>query len=1305
MADSPTTTTEDIKNQLAKYSPEKLRILARRLSKQKSAPRREQIQRSEPGCNSFPLSYAQEGFWFLEQLTPANPALSWQFAFRMQMPMDAQLWKLGFKKLAERQAILRTRYMIRDGSPVQVVESEIELPVEIVDFTDMSPQEREETVTRTLKADNLGFHVDAGPLWRAKLMKLSEDSWVLSGAIHHSIVDAWSSTVFVGELSTITATLAGGRPLRMTELPIQYGDYAKWQRGWLQGKAVQDLVAWWKRQLHGIVDIQLPLDHPRPPAQRLRQGAESVLLPKRLGDRVREFSQRAGATPFMTYFAAFKTLLMRYSGQTDLAVMVPSANRERIELEGMIGLFVNTLIVRTDLAKQPTFRELVGRVRQSMVASLSHQDLPFEMLVRELRVKRELDRNPLCQVSFQLEDIPAKTSPSQGERPAITPIEVETGASVYDLNLHLFESWDSQMIERPEGTRAVMFYDPDLFEAETIRRMLDCYVVLLNSAMSSPDTNVCELQMISQFDQHRYCVEWNESRVQYTETTIPERFEELVESEPEHVAIESADRALTRRELNESANRLARHLRLIGVGPDCPVAVAANGIDAIIAMLAIWKAGGCVVVLATEEVGARWKATLQLTKTPLTITQTVFRDKLSDYDGKVVVLEDVWVSIARHSTTNLRKLSTEQNLAFILPAGRKAILVEHHSAAERVEWLNTQHALRPGDGVLHSSSLAVDGGVQDILWGLLGRGRLVIADDERCTNANDLDRLIRQKNVRVAHLSAEAISDFLSLPFETSSSEALPLRWLLCTSDRPLSSLLQAAADRFQCPVCHIYAPPQAATTATVTYYRPGDSASGAITQRTGNVSVYVLEPSLQPTPPGMTGEIYLAGKNLARGYLDGSQEAQCFPASPFRPGEKLFRTAEFARTRNDGTLQLLGSGYGHAWRHGQRVEADEIAIALQQEPTVADCTVLALEAPTATRLLVAYVVTDGPWLEERLQAHLRSMLPEWMLPDVYMRVSRIPLLPTGKIDHKQLAAIELIDEKVAASWEAQLLAEPEVQHAAVLLKEEVEEMALLRMDDLTEATPKKAAPISIADRSPKLSASGTTQKTDPTPNQSAAVSLAEGGPLGETKFRILPELLENASRGESSIGITYLQPDGSEISCSYRQLLDDAQRVLAGLRHHGLQPGTPVIFQLDRNSDFVAAFWGCVLGGYVPVPISIAPTYKSANSITSKLVHASEMLNRPLVLSSQPLAQLVADSARFHEAEPFPVVKIEDLLQFPPDRSWHKADPRDVVLMLLTSGSTGKPKAVQLCHRNLIAMSTAAARMNEFNENDVYLK
>jgi acyl-CoA synthetase (AMP-forming)/AMP-acid ligase II/thioesterase domain-containing protein/NAD(P)-dependent dehydrogenase (short-subunit alcohol dehydrogenase family)/acyl carrier protein len=1302
MADSSIITADVITDQLAKYSPEKLRLLARRLAKQKSEPRRELIRRSEPGCNSFPLSYAQEGFWFLEQLTPANPALIWRFAFRMHFPIQAQTWKQAFKELATRHAILRTHYEIRDGAPVQVVESELELPVEILDFSHLPLQHKEEAVTHVLKNDNQGFHVDCGPLWRIKLMRLSGDCWVLAGAIHHSIVDAWSRTVFVRELATLTASLGSSQPLHMPELPIQYGDYASWQRGWLNHKTVPDLVAWWKQQLQGISDSHLPLDHPRPPAQRFRQAAETVLIPKHLGDRVRELSQRAGVTPFMAYFTAFKTLLMRYSGQTDIAVIVPSANRERIELEGLIGLFVNTLVVRTDLAMQPTFRELLGRVHRSMVDALSHQDLPFEMLVRELRLKRELDRNPLCQVSFQLEDIPQNTAGAQAKQPAIVPIEVETGASVYDLNLHLFEDWDSHMIERPEGTRAVMFYDPDLFDGETIRRMLDCYVVLLNSAVSNPDACASELSMITELDRHRYCGEWNETRKQYTKTSLSEWFEELAQSEPNHVAVVSATRTLTRGDLNHAANCLAHHLRLVGVGTDCPVAVAASGVDAIISILAIWKAGGCVVALGTEDTSSQWNATLQLTKAPLTITQSAWKNRFETYTGRVAVLDEDWEGIARHSTANPRREGTAQSLAYIIHAGRKAILVEHQSACHRVEWLQTQHKLAPGDGVLQGSSLATDGGIQEMLWGLVGGGRLVMAGND--TDFESLDGLIRNNNIRVAHLTEEKIAELVALPAGAALQANLPLRCLFCSSDRPRSSVLQAAANRLGCSVCHIYAPPEATTPAAITYYSPGEPAAETRTQRTGNMSIYVLEPSLQPAPPGVRGEIYLAAINMARGYLEASAELQCFPASPFCPEERFFRTGDFARTFSDGSLQLLGSGPEHTFRHGHRLEPVDVAIALQQEPAVVDCTVLVRESETATRLLVAYVVSDGIWSSERLRAHLESMLPGWMVPDFFVRVSRIPLLPTGELDQKSLEAVELIDETVAKSWEEHLLAEPEVQHAGVVIREEREEMGRLRLEDLLKSSGMSAATVTVPRRSSAASTALLDRKHASNPATTAALSIAEGGPLPETSFRVLPELLEQASRRAPAADITYLQTDGSEISCSYAQLLNEAQCILGGLRKRGLQPGSPVIFQLSHNNDFVAALWGCVLGGYIPVPVSIAPTYKNANAVTAKLVHASEMLDRALVISAEPLARLVADSARLHGAEPLPVVTIQELRQSAPDCNLHHADPDDVVLMLLTSGSTGKPKAVQLSHRNLISMSAAVAQMNNFSGKDVSL-
>ena len=561
-------------DRIANLSVAQLRLLAKR-TKETSAPSVNVFTRQDPNANTFPLSFAQEGFWFLEQLMPRNPSFNWIMALRFHVSLSDDKWRDIFRELARRHEILRTRYIVQNGAPVQIVDAPVQVPVRIVDLRHMESSAQEAAVAAFIDDESAkGFDVEKEVLCRFNILQLGGDESVLCSSTHLSIIDAWCRKVFVNELASIARTRLLSFPPH-PEPQLQYGDYATWERQSLQGETLDRLLSYWKTQLQDMPDLELLTDHTRPPVQRLNGGTESLLLPKSLTDSVRELGRSEGATPFMTFLAVFQILLTLYSNQNDIAVGVPVVNRTSAELEGLLGRFVNTLILRSRLSVSQTFREVLRHVREVTLEGMVHQNLPFELLVRELRLRREPDRNPLVRVMFQLEDIPATGLGTGGliDSSMITPIEVKTGASVWDLNLHIFSDWDKSVLDRPEEFRVILYYDRELFNRSTILRMLSQYRMLLERVVRSPDKAISELPLLT--DENLLCLE---ERSQFPapkvgHATYPEAFEAQVAKHPKSIAVVDGDRRLTYEELNEAANQLVSTLQSIGICSRHTVAV------------------------------------------------------------------------------------------------------------------------------------------------------------------------------------------------------------------------------------------------------------------------------------------------------------------------------------------------------------------------------------------------------------------------------------------------------------------------------------------------------------------------------------------------------------------------------------------------------------------------------------------------------------------------------------------------------------------------------------------------------------
>ncbi|MDQ3942480.1 MAG: condensation domain-containing protein, partial [Actinomycetota bacterium] len=582
---------DSLSERIADLSPAKRALLELRLKQKGSGASHGRAipRRTERG--PAPLSFAQERLWFLDQLEPGNPVYNRPAAVRLTGPLDVRALERGLSEIVRRHEILRTTFPAEAGRPVQRIAPPRPLSLTVTDLGGLPESEREAQARRLAREETRRpFELARGPLLRASLLRLGDEEHVLLLTMHHIASDGWSDAVFFRELAALYEAFSTGEPSPLAELPIQYVDYTVWQRQWLAGEVLDEQLGYWKRQLADVSALQLPTDRPRPAVQTHRGARQELMLPGPLTEALKDLSRREGATLFMVLLAAFQALLARYSGQEDIAVGTPIAGRNRAETEGLIGFFVNTLVLRTDLSGDPTFRELLGRVRETTLEAYAHQDLPFEKLVEELEPQRDLSRTPLFQVMFALQNVPQQ-DPELADL-TLSRLRVESGTAKFDLTL--------SMIEEAKGLKGSLEYNTDLFEAATIERMLGHFRTLLEGIMTEPERRISELPLLTEAERHQLLVEWNDTQTDYPkDQCVHVLFETQAERTPDAVAVVFEDQRLTYRELNRRSNQLARHLRKLGVGrPEVSVGICVErSVEMVVGLLGILKAGGAYVPL------------------------------------------------------------------------------------------------------------------------------------------------------------------------------------------------------------------------------------------------------------------------------------------------------------------------------------------------------------------------------------------------------------------------------------------------------------------------------------------------------------------------------------------------------------------------------------------------------------------------------------------------------------------------------------------------------------------------------------
>jgi amino acid adenylation domain-containing protein len=903
-----------------------------------------------PRRSPLPLSYAQEPLWFLEQVGLVGAAYNMAGALRLDGCLDAMSLAQSFGDVVRRHENLRTRFALVDRHGAQVIDEaaggeEPAFRLEIVDLSTLPALQRD-AEARRLAAEHARnpFDLRSGPLLRAKLLRLDERAHLLLINMHHIVADGWSVGVLLKELGNRYAAHVAGDPSPLPELPVQYADYAVWQREWLAGDILARHLDYWTSRLAGApAALELPTDRPRPPAQTFAGATLPFSLPGDLSLRLAELGRREGATIYMVFLAVLSVLLGRHAGQDDIVIGSPVAGRSRRELEELTGMFVNMLVMRNDLTGNPTFRELLKRVRETTLGAYAHQDLPFEKLVDVLQPERDLSRQPLCQVCLAFENIGFEGLTLPGL--SVTRQESE-GANLtakFDLTLFVHET--------PSGIAGAIEYATDLFDSDTIERLITHFERLLEAAAGDSDARILDIPLLTEAEHSRLTVEWNATATRCPhDRCLHDLFAEQAARRPDAVAVQFNDQQLSYRELDRRANRLAHYLRARGVGPDMVVGICLErSLDTIVGLIGILKAGGAYLPLDPSYPAERLATMMADAQAVLVVTQAALAGQLSADECPQVHLDGDWPQIEREPATAPDSDAGPDHLAYVIytsgSTGRpKGVAVTHSNVPRLVQGANYIE-IDADDVLLHIAPLAFDASTFEIWGALLNGARLVIYPD-RFVDLGLLHGIIADAGVSILWLTTGLFHQLV----DDDMSVLGPLRYLL-TGGEVLSTrhVRRALQHLGSCGLINAYGPTEATTFSTCHPVRAED-ADGRIPigRPISNTRIYVLDPRFEPVPVGVPGELYVGGAGLARGYLGrAALTAERFVPNPFAVGERLYRTGDHVCWRPDGTLDFLGRLDTQVKIRGFRIEPGEIEAALLAHPAIDQ----AGGRPTARRL------------------------------------------------------------------------------------------------------------------------------------------------------------------------------------------------------------------------------------------------------------------------------------------------------------------------------------------------------------------
>ena len=960
-----------------------------------------------------PLSFAQQRLWFLDQYETDRPIYNIPLRMPLHGSVDHRAVEAALREIVRRHGAMRTTFRVVDGQPVQHVAPPGDFRVPLIDLRGLPEAERRRELDRLVAAEHEHrFDLVRGPLFRASLVRAGNTEHVLLLTTHHIVSDGWSMGILLNEFDALYGAFASGRPSPLPEPVMQYTDFARRQRDELRGERLESLIGFWRRKLGDAPPvIDLPADRPRPKLQTFDGETQLFHVPKAVALQLAELGRKSGVTTFMTLLAAFEVLLARWTGRTDIVLGTPIANRNRAEIEPLIGFFVNTLVLRTDLSGDPTFRELLLRVREVTLEAYAHQDLPFEKLVEELQPERDPSHTPVIQVLFALQNLPTMVNGMlAGDHADPSQPTVVAGNARFDMSLF--------MAEVDHGLVGELEYNTDLFDRATITRLIARFQRALAALVGDPEQRIADLPLMDEAERRALEQAWSGPHTDVPHAGAHALFEARARTSPQAAAALFGERRMSYGELDERANRFARHLQALGVGPEVRVGMCLDrSFDMLVTILGIWKAGGTYVPLDPAYPAARLTFMLADSRAVVVVTRAGLRDRLPPSQARVVVLEDARDALAAHAGSAPPCAASDDNLAYVIytsgSTGRpKGVAMSHRPLVNLVEWQARVDAPQPGARVLQFMALSFDVSLQEMFFTWTAGGTLVLVDDERRGDFDALAATVAEQSVERMFLPPVALPGVLDAL--TGAGRPLALREIVCVGEQlTLTPVTLRALAHLGVGLRNHYGPSE--THVCTEYPFAGPPAQWPPVPPIGrpidNTRAYVLDDGLRPVPVGIVGELYMGGDCVARGYLDRpALTAERFLPDPFgAPGARMYKTGDRVRLLPNGDLAFLGRLDQQVKVRGFRIETAEIEAVLLEFPGVRHATVIDARDAAGIVSLAAYVVAapEVPVSSAELRQFLLDRLPQHMIPAAFVTLDVLPLTPSGKVDRRALPAPE----------------------------------------------------------------------------------------------------------------------------------------------------------------------------------------------------------------------------------------------------------------------------------------------------------
>ena len=1020
------------------------------------------LTQTEPNTSSHPLSFSQRGLWFIDRITSNTATYNIPLVINLHGCVDITVLQACLNEIIRRHEILRTSFKVLDGQPVQVINRDVSLTLEVEDLRSHQISDRAVGHLTTELAQQ-PFDLSSKSLMRAKCVRISDEDYHLIIVLHHIVADGWSIGVLLEELVTLYEKFARGKP-SLSELPheiigrsafrgngahprrvlqsktkeglaavaarttpVQYKDFVYWQRKCLSSERLQGSLAYWQQKLQGeLPALNLPTDRPRPTVQTFKGDRAKLVLPLTLKQELKDLSRQQRVTLFMTLLTAFKILLYRYTGQTDLLVGSPIANRSKAEIEQLIGFFVNVIVMRTDLSGDLSFLDLLERVKSTALEAYVHQELPFEKLVEELKLNRDLSYNPLFQVMFVLQNVP-KPNLSLSDL-LVSYEEGYNNTSKFDLTLFM-EDCD-------RGLVAICEYNTDLFNADTIARMLGHFQTLLENIVSNPQQSISKLPLLTPPEVRQLLVEWNDTKTDYPQDKcVHQLFEEQVEKTPNAVAVIFDNQRLTYQELNSRANQLARHLQQIGVKSDVLVGICMHrSIEMVVGLLAIMKAGGAYIPLDPAYPQERLAFTITDSQISVLLTQTCLASDLPTHSAqiKIICIDNESKAFERYSQENVVSNARPENLAYLIytsgSTGKpKGVQIPHRAVVNFLSTMAQTPGLEKKDVLLSVTTLSFDIAALEIYLPLIVGARLVLANQSVIADGTQLLKQLANHNVTVMQATPATWRMLLAAGWQNKNDLKI-----LCGGEALDSSLAHQLIERGK-EVWNLYGPTETTIWSAVQKVSDKDRQQGIcpIGRPIANTKFYILDPQQNLVPVGVPGELHIGGIGLARGYWNRPDlTGEKFISSPIPPqfplskggtGDRLYKTGDLVRYQADGKFEFLGRIDHQVKIRGFRIELGEIEVLLKQHPQVRETVVIARKDIANDSRLVAYLVThENVTLSvNELRKFLRAKLPDYVLPSAFVTLDKLPLTPNGKIDRRALPLPESLRPTLTTTYQA----------------------------------------------------------------------------------------------------------------------------------------------------------------------------------------------------------------------------------------------------------------------------------------------